>query len=115
MHGKRGVVLLEVLVALTVVTVGGLAALEAVTTGLRTERDMAGREQEMERASRVLARYAVLDRPALEQRIGAQVLDGFEVSVQRPSETVFRLALVATAAPGQEMLVTLVFRPRGAM
>jgi len=111
MRHEGGVALLEVLVALTIVSVAGLGVLEALHEGIAAEHAMAARERDMASAHQLLADYALLDRRDLEQRIGSQKRGRQLIRVQRPTATLFRVAVADTTAPNLELLVTILYRP----
>lgn len=90
------------------VGVAFLAQLAAAERGLRTSRR---REEEMLSADRVLTALTVLTRDDLDRRIGVHPLGEFWISVQRPRQRLYRLALGTTADPRTEFLTTVVYRP----
>jgi type II secretory pathway component PulJ len=108
---NRGVALLEVLLALVILSLSGLAAIALVNSAIRDQADMAAREQETRTASRVLTALTLLKSTELSQRIGRRALGEFMVNVSRPEPAFYRVALSATRAPDQELLVTVVHRP----
>jgi prepilin-type N-terminal cleavage/methylation domain-containing protein len=112
MRRDRGVALLEVLIALTIVSVTGLGVVGALHEAVGVEQVMAVRERELARADQLLAAYALLDRRDLEQRIGSQVAGAFLIRVQRPATTLFRVAVADTGAPDLDLLATVLYRPR---
>jgi prepilin-type N-terminal cleavage/methylation domain-containing protein len=113
MRRNRGVALLEVLIALTIVSVTGLSVVGALHDAMIAEQVLAVREREMARADQLLSAYALLDRRDLEQRIGSQVDGACLIRVQRPTATLFRVSVADTAAPDVEVLVTVLHRPAG--
>jgi type II secretory pathway component PulJ len=113
MRRNGGVALLEVLIALTIVSVTGLSVVGALHDAVIAEQGLAAREREMARADQLLSAYALLDRRGLEQRIGSQVDGNTRITVQRPTATLFRVSVADTAAPDVEVLVTVLHRPAG--
>jgi|GEM_PF-1829510 len=107
----RGVALLEALIALTILSVAAAGALGAVAESLRSERGMIERERSMEQAHRVMKTLSLLGRGDLDLRLGQRELGEFLVEVQRPRQTLYRIALANTEAPEVELLVTVVYRP----
>jgi type II secretory pathway component PulJ len=107
---NRGVVLLEVLVALAVLSATGLGLVELVGAGLRSEQDARIREQALANEERVLAALSLLGRADLDRRLGNHRLGEFVVAVERPEAALYRIALADTIAPGVEALVTVVYR-----
>ncbi len=110
-HDKRGSALLEAMVALTILATAGMAAVNLLAAGARSERQAAERERALREADRVLTVYTLLTRNELDQRIGSQTIGHLAVLVQRPERTLYRIAVVDTLAPTQELLVTVVYRP----
>lgn len=110
MRNRRGVVLLEVLVALLVLASAGIALVEVVSAGLRGEREAREREQTIAAEERVLAALTLLNRGELDQRLGRRAIGEFIVDVQRPEKTLYRIALCQHRSPHVEDLVTVVYR-----
>ena len=110
MRNNRGVVLLEVLVALVVLTTAGIALVEVVGAGLRGEREAREREQTLAAEERILAAMTLLNRIELDQRIGRRQVGAFIVDVQRPERTLYRIALLQQQSAHVEDLVTVVYR-----
>jgi type II secretory pathway component PulJ len=109
--GKRGVALLEALVAMTILCVGGLGVVGALNQALRSESDAGKREVVMAAADRVLSAIVLLSRTDLERRLGQRPVGEFLVDVERPERGLFRIAIAESRAPELETLVTVVFRP----
>jgi len=110
---ERGVVLFEVLVALTILAVAGLAIESAVGEQARSLADLRAHEEEMRRADQVLTQLSIRDQHNLAIRIGRRVEGGFVTDVQRPRPGLYRLAVADTVAPEVTLLVTAVYRPEG--
>jgi hypothetical protein len=108
---ERGVALLEVLVALTILAASGLALVGLVSTGLAEERDARVRERTLTTEDRLLAALTLLTRPELDQRLGGHPVGEFVVDIARPEPTLYRLALAQAETPQVEDLVTVVYRP----
>ena len=113
MSHERGAVLLEVLVALTILTVAGLSLVGLLTAGLRSEQDTREREHVLANEGRVLAAMTLLTRTDLDRRIGRNDVGEFVVNVQRPERTLYRIAIAHGRAAHVEDLVTVVFRRAG--
>jgi len=112
MH-ERGAVLLEVLVALTIVTTTGLSVVSLLNAGVRAERDARERERTLAAEERVLAAMTLLRRDELDQRIGRHPIGEFVVDVQRPERTLYRIAIAQERSAHVEDLVTVVYRRAG--
>ncbi len=110
MRNERGVVLLEVLVAVVVLATAGIGLVELVGTGLRAERDARARERTLATEQRLLSALTLLNRKELDQRIGRRHIGEFTVDVQRPERTLYRIALRQEDSPQVEDLVTVVYR-----
>lgn len=108
---ERGIVLLEVLVALAVLALVGMAALGLMRVAIESQQLLAGREQELRQADRLLTAYTLLTRSELDQRIGAQRIGSYLLHVERPDRVLYRIAISDTIAQQTELLVTVVYRP----
>jgi len=110
MRNERGVVLLEVLVAVVVLATAGTGLVELVGSGLRAERDARLRETNLATEERLLSALTLLNRKELDQRIGRRQIGEFIVDVQRPERTLYRIALLQESSPQVEDLVTVIYR-----
>jgi len=108
--GERGVVLLETLVALAVLSAVGLGLLALVTAGLGAERVARERERLLAIEDRVLSAVTLLRRDELDRRVGRHALGEFVIDVERPERALYRIALAQAASPDVEDLVTVVYR-----
>jgi type II secretory pathway component PulJ len=111
MRNERGVVLLEVLVAVAILATVGIGLVEHVGSGLRAERDARWRESTLATEERLLSALTLLNRKELDQRIGRRQIGEFIVDVQRPEPALYRIALLQDQSPQVEDLVTVVYRP----
>ena len=110
MRNERGVVLLEVLVAVVVLATAGIGLTELVGSGLRAEREARLRENTLATEERLLAALTLLNHNELDQRIGRRQIGEFIVDIQRPERTLYRIALLQEQSPQVEDLVTVVYR-----
>jgi type II secretory pathway component PulJ len=110
MRRDRGAALLEVLVALTILTVAGLSLVGLLSAGVRAEQDARERERVLADEERVLAAMTLLTRADLDRRLGRHEVGEFVVDVQRPERTLYRIAIGQPSAAHVEDLVTVVFR-----
>ena len=110
MRNNRGVVLLEVLVAVVILATAGIGLVELVGSGLRAERDARLHEGTLATEERVLSALTLLNRNELDQRIGRRQIGEFIVEIQRPEPTLYRIALLQEQSPQVEDLVTVVYR-----
>jgi len=109
-RSDRGIALLEVLVALAIVSGAGLALLDLVTGGLRAERDARERERVLAVEERVLTALTLLKRDELDRRLGRHLIGELVADIERPERTLYRIALSEEQSPQVEDLVTVVYR-----
>lgn len=107
---QRGVALLEVLAAFTLLAIAGLTLTvvlqDAAGAAIRAEQA----EREMREAHRVLTATTLLRREDLVRRIGVHRIGSLTVAVTRPRPAIYRIAVSDTLWSGVELLVTLVHR-----
>jgi hypothetical protein len=108
---RRGAALLETLVALLVLALAGGGLVARVNATLREEAALRTRERTAAAADRVLTATTLLTRAELDRRLGARQVGEFLVEVQRPTLTLYRIAVAEAAFPAVEILVTVVHRP----
>lgn len=111
MRAERGVALLEVLAAVMILGVAGLALVELVAGGTRAAAVARDREKELADEERLLTAWSLLKREELDQRIGDPMVGPYVIRLQRPERGLYRLAVERRGAPGVEELVTVVYRP----
>jgi hypothetical protein len=114
LRSSRGAVLVEMLVALAILSAAGLALLELVTEGLRAERDARERERVVFVGARVLTALTLLKREDLDRRLGRHPIGELIADVERPEPTLYRIAITRSASPEVEDLATVVYRPEAA-
>jgi len=107
--GRRGVSLLEVLVALVLLGSAALAAVGLVRQSADQTARARGLESRIERADQTLAELAILGRAELERRLGDHQMGEFIATVQRPEAGLFRIAVRDTGVSAP-LLVSLVAR-----
>jgi type II secretory pathway pseudopilin PulG len=110
LQSDRGVALLEVLVALAIVSGAGLTLLDLVTGGLRAEREARERERVLAVEERGLTALTLLKRDELDRRLGAHPIGELVADIERPERTLYRIALSQQQSPHVEDLVTVVYR-----
>ncbi len=111
MGGDRGVVLLEILAAVLILTVAALSLTELAAGGIRATADAVERERVQQDEDRLLAAYSLLTREDLDLRLGDRELGAYVVQVQRPEPTLYRLMIAQRRSAAVEDLVTVVYRP----
>jgi len=97
MRAERGVVLVEVLVAVLILGIAGLALMELCGSGLRATMAAETREREQADAERLLTAYTLLKRNELDQRLGDRRVGEYVVNVQRPERELYRIAIADLA------------------
>src|SRR2546425_832443 len=110
LRSDRGIALLEVLVALAVLSGAGLALLDLITGGLHAERDARERERVLAVEERVLTAFTLLKRDELDRRLGRHPIGELVVEIQRPERTLYRFAISQQESSQVEDLVTVVYR-----
>jgi len=93
LRAEQGMVLLEVLAAVAIIGLAGLALTELTTAGLRATADARVREREIADADRLLTAYTLLNRPELDQRLGDRTIGPYVVNIQRPERGLYRIAV----------------------
>ncbi|MDQ3427917.1 MAG: type II secretion system GspH family protein [Gemmatimonadota bacterium] len=110
-RGERGIALLEAIVALALLAGAGTTLVAALSAALRSENELRRREATLLAADRVLTAMTLLTRTDLDRRLGVHPVREFEVAVQRPEPTLYRISIAEARAPEIETLVTVVYRP----
>ncbi len=111
--GPPGVALLDVLVALTILSTSGLAITALLRQAISAHTALVVRETTMDNADRVLAALTLLTRNDLDQRLGQHRIGEFISDIQRPESGLYRIALAEVVAPDRTLLVTVVHRDIG--
>ena len=109
-RAERGIALLEVLVALAILSGAGLALLDLVSAGLRAEREARQRERALAVEERVLTALTLPNRDELDRRLGRHPIGDLIADIERPERTLYRIALAEEQSPEVEDLVTVVYR-----
>jgi hypothetical protein len=107
----RGAVLLEVLVAVMILSASGLALAGLISAGLGNESEARRRERTLAAEDRLLTALTLLKRSELDQRLGRRPLGEFVVDIERPERTLYRMALLQATMPQLEDVVTVIYRP----
>ena len=108
---ERGVVLLEILAAVLILTVAGLSLVALTTAGARATAAARARERAQQDEDRLLAAYSLLLRRDLDLRLGPRTVGTYIVTVERPEPALYRVAVASEQAPTIEDLVTVLYRP----
>ena len=107
---ERGAALLEVLVALVLITTSGLATIGALDAALRDAIALEAIEAQQQHANALLQDYSLLSRGDLDQRIGEQHVGPLFVRVTRPQRALYRVAVGELTHPDRELLATVLLR-----
>ena len=107
---RRGIALLEVLAALTLLAIAGLTLTAVLRNSLAVHVRAVAAERELREAHRVLTAMTLLRREDLVRRIGVQRVGTLTVAVSRPEQALYRIASADTLAPDEALLVTVVHR-----
>ncbi|HEU4647900.1 MAG TPA: hypothetical protein VFS33_02480 [Gemmatimonadales bacterium] len=110
-RGERGGALLEVVIALGVLSTAGVGMVGALAEAVTQEQQWSQRERQVLAADRVIAAMTLLDGRDLDLRLGMRTVGEFAVSVTRPEPALYRIAVARNDAREVEMLVTVVYRP----
>lgn len=108
---ERGVALLEVLLAVAILSGAGIALLELVTGGLRAAREQRERERVLAVEERVLSALTLLKREELDRRLGRHPIGELIADIERPERTLYQIAISQAMSRDVEDLVTVVYRP----
>ena len=111
MHNDRGIILLEVLVALVILATAGASLVALVSDAIHAVDGARARELQYHGAAGVMTRLALRDRKGLDIRLGQRREGRFVTDVQRPLPGRYRLAVSDSLVPSEALLVTIVHRP----
>lgn len=107
---QSGVALLEALVALVILTVGGLSATVAVRQGFESVRRAEAADAEMRAASAFFDAVALWTRTDLDQHLGSRPEGVWRLQIDRPVPTLYLIAL-SDSTGARELLRTALYRP----
>ncbi len=107
----RGVVLLEILAAVLILTVAGLSLVELTAAGARATAAAGDRERAQRDEDRLLAAYSLLTRSDFDLRLGSRTVGPYVVQVERPERALYRIAVSQDRSAAVEDLVTVLYRP----
>ncbi len=108
---RRGIALLEVLAATALLSLAGLSLLAVLDGESQALGHDKTREREIDDEDRLLTAYTLLNRQDLETRLGTSASGPYLVEIQRPTVSLFRIAIRRAASPKIEDLVTVLFLP----
>lgn len=107
---RDGAVLVEALVALTIITLVGVTALGLVAESISAHERLVLREVELEVAESLVIQMSLLDGAALTQRLGVREAGSYLIWVDRPEPNLFRVGISPVNRPEAELLATLFHR-----
>jgi hypothetical protein len=109
--GESGAVLLEVIVALAIVTAVGVGAVSLTSQSLRSVELALEREAEVQEAGRLLAAVWLWPRADLDRHLGESVQGPYRLRVQRLERRIYTVEIAYPGARGS-LLRTVLFRGR---
>lgn len=101
---RRGAVLLEVVVALTILATGGVAMIALASQSMDSLRRATAAERETERASAFLHAVALWPRADLDRHLGDRPQGSWRLLVERSLPTLYTVSL--TDSTGERTLIT---------
>lgn len=110
MRGKAGAALFEVIVALTILAVAGLAAVSMARQASASVQRLREAEAEMRAASAFLDAVALWPREDLDRRLGLREQGPWRLLIERPVPTLYVIAL-HDSTHTREILRTSLHRP----
>jgi len=105
MHGRRGVILLEVLAALTIFACAAVATMGLLA---QSQQRAEANERMVTDEDRLLAAYSLLARADLDLRLGRRIVGPYVLEVQRPEPALYRVTIGDSTGTD---LATLLYRP----
>lgn len=106
--GDAGAVLLEVVVALTILAVGGAAGVTMAAEAARAVGHARAADGELRAASHFMENVALWTRADLDRHLGARPQGAWTLSIDRPDPELYTAALADSS--GRVLLRTSLFR-----
>lgn len=110
LENKRGIALLEVLLAMAILGIVSTAVLTEVQAAHAGLERAITEEQRLERMNRILTVTVLMRREELDRRIGTHQAGDALVRVSRPQRGLYRISVAELDAPAVETLVTVIHR-----
>jgi prepilin-type N-terminal cleavage/methylation domain-containing protein len=107
---ERGMALLEVIVALTILAIAGLSAVAGATQAMRTARQAHNHDAEVRAASAYMDVLALWTRADLDRHLGDRREGRWMVRVDRPARTLYDVA-ISDSTDRRLILLTTLYRP----
>lgn len=109
-RARAGAVLLEVMVALSILAVAGVAAVAASGESVRAAARLRESERELREASAFLEAVALWPREDLDRRLGDRAQGRWRLRIARPTPTIYEIVL-ADSTGALVLLETALYRP----
>lgn len=110
MRARLGSALLDVVVALVVLSLSGVGLITVVGQTSHSMRSVRNTEREIRRASMELDRFAAYDRDRIVSLTGRTISHGWSISVTRAAPALFDVT-VARSDTSAPLLHTTLYRP----
>ncbi|HSY82695.1 MAG TPA: type II secretion system protein [Gemmatimonadaceae bacterium] len=107
---RRGVVLLEAIVALTILTIAALASVAMVRQAVDSVRRAREAERDIRKASTFMEAIALWPRADLDRHLGNRAEGPWRLQIDRPVPTLYLVALTDSSSR-RELVRTALFRP----
>jgi type II secretory pathway pseudopilin PulG len=108
MRGPRGVVLLEVVAALTIFAFAAAGAIGLLSQLSDSQHRAYANERTVADEDRLLTAYSLLARGDLDLRLGSRSVGPYQVDVERPEPVLYRVSIGDSTGTD---LATLLYRP----
>lgn len=110
MSSRRGMVLLEVLVALVLLSLGAVSLVSLASASLRAVARAETAGDETARASAFLDAVALWPRADLDRHLGEHAEGAWRMVIERPDPTLYTVTLSDTSG-ARVLLATALYRP----
>jgi hypothetical protein len=107
---RDGVILLEAIVALTLLTIAALATVAVVRQGVESVRRATAAESEIRRASAFMDAIALWPRADLDRHLGDRPEGPWRLAIDRPIPTLYRVVLTDSSTR-RELIRSALYRP----
>jgi hypothetical protein len=106
---RHGVVLLEAIVALTILTVAALASAAMVRQAVESVRRARGAERDLRKASAFMDAIALWPRADLDRHLGNRAEGPWRLEIDRPVSTLY-LVVLTDSVSRRELVRTALYR-----
>ena len=110
---RRGLVLLEVIIALTILAVGATSMIALASASLDAVRRTDASERDLRRANALMEAVSLWPREDLDRHLGDRAEGAWRLRIDRPVETLYVVSL-ADSASGRVLFETSLYRAEGA-